>query len=151
MNCVAETVTKMIEALPEHLQNKLLDEITPIISEALDEAKWEAQFQRGSSKLIEIAEAVKKQVSTGGSEPMDFSKLWSPPRRFPHSGNAIASCRIPCARPPKRPLKTGKKILFIHRSDSNVLNRKPTFGRLEAPSVIEHCASMKATRPRGFG
>jgi hypothetical protein len=75
MNCVAETVTKMIEALPEHLQKKLLDEITPIISEALDEAKWEAQFQRGSSKLIEIAEAVREQVSTGGSEPMDFSKL----------------------------------------------------------------------------
>ena len=32
MNCVAETVTKMIESLPEHLQKKLLDEITPIIS-----------------------------------------------------------------------------------------------------------------------
>jgi len=75
MNCVAETVTKMIEELPEHLQKKLLDEITPIISEALDEAKWEAQFQRGSSKLIEIAEAVKEQVSMEGSEPMDFSKL----------------------------------------------------------------------------
>jgi len=75
MNCVAETVTKMIEELPEHLQKKLLDEITPIISEALDEAKWEAQFQRGSSKLIEIAEAVKEQVSRGGSEPMDFAKL----------------------------------------------------------------------------
>jgi hypothetical protein len=75
MNCVAETVTKMIEALPEHLQKKLLDEITPIIAEALDEAKWEAQFQRGSSKLIELGEAVKEKVATGGSEPMDFSKL----------------------------------------------------------------------------
>jgi hypothetical protein len=75
MNCVAETVTKMIEALPEHLQKKLLDEITPIISEALDEAKWEEQFQRSGSKLVAIAEAVKDQLSKGSSEPMDFSKL----------------------------------------------------------------------------
>ena len=29
----------MIEALPEPLQKKVLEEITPIISEALDEAK----------------------------------------------------------------------------------------------------------------
>jgi len=75
MNCVAETVTKMIESLPEHLQKKLLDEITPIISEALDEAKWEEQLQRGSSKLIELAEEVRDRISKGGIEPMDFSKL----------------------------------------------------------------------------
>lgn len=75
MNCVAETVTKMIESLPEHLQKKLLDEITPIISEAIDEAKWEDQFQRGSSKIVEIAGEVNEQISKGNSEPMDFSKL----------------------------------------------------------------------------
>lgn len=75
MNCVAETVTKMIVTLPEHLQKKLLDEITPIISEALDEAKWEAQFQQGSSKLAEITKEVKDQAYKGCSEPMDFSKL----------------------------------------------------------------------------
>jgi hypothetical protein len=75
MNCVAETVTKMIESLPEHLQKKLLDEITPIISEALDEAKWEDQFQRGNSKLVELSEGVREHISKGSAEPMDFSKL----------------------------------------------------------------------------
>jgi hypothetical protein len=75
MSCTAETITKMIEALPEHLQKKLLDEITPIISEALDETKWEEQFQSSGSKLVAIAEAVKGQLSEGGGEPMDFSKL----------------------------------------------------------------------------
>jgi hypothetical protein len=75
MNCVAETVTKMIESLPDHLQKKLLDEITPIISEALDEAKWENDFQGGSSKLVQLAEGVRDQISKGEAEPMDFSKL----------------------------------------------------------------------------
>jgi hypothetical protein len=75
MNCVAETVTKMIEALPEHLQKKLLDEITPIISEALDEAKWEDQFQRSNSKLVGIAGEVRERTKTGNFEPLDFSRL----------------------------------------------------------------------------
>jgi hypothetical protein len=75
MNCVAETVTKMIESLPEHLQKKLLDEITPIISEAVDEARWESDFQRGSSKLVQLAMGVKDRISKGGTELMDFSKL----------------------------------------------------------------------------
>ena len=75
MNCVAETVTKMIESLPEHLQKKLLDEITPIISEVLDEAKWEDQFHRGTSKLVELSEGVRDRISKGSTEPMDFSKL----------------------------------------------------------------------------
>jgi NTP pyrophosphatase (non-canonical NTP hydrolase) len=75
MNCVAETVTKMIESLPEHLQKKLLDEITPIISEALDEAKWEDQFQRSSSRLVGIASEVRERIQKGNFDPLDFSKL----------------------------------------------------------------------------
>ncbi len=75
MHCVSETVTKMLEALPEHMQKKLLDEITPIISDALDEAKWESQFQESSLKLSKIAQNVKTQVSANKSSTMDFSKL----------------------------------------------------------------------------
>jgi hypothetical protein len=75
MGCVAETVTKMLEALPEHLQKRLLDEITPIISDALDELKWESQFQGSSGKLAEIAQNVKTQVSADRTSMMDFSKL----------------------------------------------------------------------------
>ncbi len=75
MNCVTETVTKMIEALPEPLPKKVLEEITPIISEALDEAKWAAQFERGNSKLVKIAEKVKDLMSKGGTEPMDIGDM----------------------------------------------------------------------------
>ena len=75
MNPVTETITKMIESLPEHIQKKLLDDFTPLISEALDEAKWETQFQRENDKLREIAGQVKKQISAGQARPMDFSKL----------------------------------------------------------------------------
>jgi hypothetical protein len=75
MNCVTETLTKMIESLPEPLQKKLLDEITPLISEALDDSEWETQFQRENKRLIKIAGHVKEQISAGQANPMDFSKL----------------------------------------------------------------------------
>jgi len=75
MNCVAETITKMIEALPEHFQKKLLHEITPLISEALDDAKWEEQFQSENDKLVKLAGQVKDQILAGKTTPMDFSKL----------------------------------------------------------------------------
>ena len=45
MNCVSESLANMIGPLPKHLQDRLLDEITPMISDILDEAKWEDQFQ----------------------------------------------------------------------------------------------------------
>jgi hypothetical protein len=72
MNCVAETIAKMIDSLPEHLQKKLLEEITPIIFKALDEAKWEAQFKRGSFRLVEIADEVKGRLFRGVPNPWIF-------------------------------------------------------------------------------
>jgi hypothetical protein len=35
VNCVSEIITKMIEALPESLQERVLEEIEPIIAEAV--------------------------------------------------------------------------------------------------------------------
>jgi len=65
----------MIETLPDHIQRKLLDDFTPLISEALDEAKWETQFQRENDKLREIAGQVKEQISAGQASPTDLSEL----------------------------------------------------------------------------
>lgn len=57
---------------PERLYFKVKEHF---ISEALEKAKWEDQFQRGSSRLAELAEELKDRISKGGAEPMDFSKL----------------------------------------------------------------------------
>jgi len=75
MNCVRETITKMIEALPESLQERVLEEIKPIIAEALDEAEWQMQFERSEEKMIAIARKVKGAIKEGKAEPMDYKKL----------------------------------------------------------------------------
>ena len=75
MDCVSETITKMIESLPKGMQDRVLEEIKPIISEALDEAKWQMQFERGQKNLVSIARKAKREIKTGRAEPMDYEKL----------------------------------------------------------------------------
>jgi hypothetical protein len=75
MNCVSETITKMIQALPESLQERVLEEIKPIIAEALDEAEWQMQFERSEERMIAIARNAKQAIKEGKAEPMDYKKL----------------------------------------------------------------------------
>lgn len=75
MNCVSETVTKMIEALPESLQERVLEEIKSIIAEALDEAEWQTQFERSEKKMVAMARKARQALKEGKTQPMDYEKL----------------------------------------------------------------------------
>ena len=66
MDCVSETITKMIESLPKGMQDRVLEEIKPIISEALDEAEWQMQFERSQKNLVSIARKAKREIKQGG-------------------------------------------------------------------------------------
>ena len=75
MDCISETITRMIESLPKSVQERVLEEIKPIISEALDEAEWQMEFEGSQENLVSIARKVKREVKAGRSEPMDYEKL----------------------------------------------------------------------------
>ena len=75
MDCVSETITKMIESLPKSVQERVLEEIKPIISEALDEAEWQMEFEGSQENLVPIARKVKREIKAGRAEPMDYEKL----------------------------------------------------------------------------
>ena len=75
MDCVSETITKMIESLPKSVQERVLEEIKPIISEALDEAEWQMEFEGSQENLVSIARKVKRAIKAGRAEPMDYEKL----------------------------------------------------------------------------
>lgn len=75
MDCVSETITKMIESLPKSVQERVLEEIKPIISEALDEAEWQMEFEGSQENLVSIARKVKREIKAGKAEPMDYDKL----------------------------------------------------------------------------
>ncbi len=75
MDCVSETITKMIESLPKSVQERVLEEIKPIIAEALDEAEGQMEFEGSQENLVSIARKVKREIKAGRAELMDYEKL----------------------------------------------------------------------------
>ena len=51
MSNIVETISKMIETLPENMHQSILDEIRGVIAEKQDEAEWDEQFQQRQKSL----------------------------------------------------------------------------------------------------
>lgn len=75
MNNVSETITRMVQSLPENLQFSVLEELEKIVAEKKDEAEWNMQFERKQDQLLAVAKQVKKQIKAGKVEEMDYEKL----------------------------------------------------------------------------
>ncbi len=69
------TILKMIEDLPEPLQNQIVDHLREYIADLDDEEKWDEAFARTQEKLAYVTREVTKQIAEDKSEPMDFNRL----------------------------------------------------------------------------
>lgn len=69
------TVVKMMESLPEDLQNQIAQHLHEYIQDLQDEIKWENSFQKTQNKLIIAAQKAKQEIAQGLSQPMDYDKL----------------------------------------------------------------------------
>ena len=70
-----DTVTKMLESLPDSLQERALEHLREYLEEITDEMRWNDSFEKTSTKLEEVARSVRLEIASGKSEPMDFDKL----------------------------------------------------------------------------
>ena len=75
MNNVSETITRMVQSLPENLQFSVLEELEKIVAEKKDEAEWKMKFEGKQDQLLAVAKQVKKQIKAGKVEAMDYEKL----------------------------------------------------------------------------
>jgi len=75
MNNTVETIVKMVESLPEALQERVVNELRSVIVEANDEAEWDMQFERKQEGLMSAARKAKQEIAQGVAEPMDYEKL----------------------------------------------------------------------------
>ncbi len=73
-NAIA-TVIKMMESLPENVQNQVADHLREYLEDLRDELQWEDTFKKTQSKLVAAAQLAKKQIASGYSQPMDYDKL----------------------------------------------------------------------------
>jgi hypothetical protein len=74
-NNLSETISKMVQSLPEALQMSAFEEFRRIIEEKRHEAEWDSQFERKKGALESAARKVKRQIKAGQVEQMDYEKL----------------------------------------------------------------------------
>jgi len=69
------TVEKMLEALPEEAQERVVEHLREYILDLQDELQWDALFKRTQDKLVAAARRAKEEIAAGKAEPMDFERL----------------------------------------------------------------------------
>jgi hypothetical protein len=69
------TIVKMVESLPDELQEKVVEHIRDYIADLEDEKRWDTSFQRTQSNLVAAARTAKQEIAAGQSVPMDYEQL----------------------------------------------------------------------------
>ncbi|MUG94183.1 hypothetical protein F7734_18040 [Scytonema sp. UIC 10036] len=69
------TVIKMMESLPEDVQNQVAQHLHEYIQDLQDEIKWGNSFQKTQNKLVAAAQKAKQEIAQGLSQPMDYERL----------------------------------------------------------------------------
>ena len=75
MSKATETAAKMIESLPEALQERVVEELRVLVEDARDEAHWDVLIERKKRGLRAAARKARKEVAAGKATDMDFNKL----------------------------------------------------------------------------
>lgn len=69
------TMTKMMEGLPESVQNLALEHLRAYIAELQAEQKWDELFDKTQDQLVAAARQARQEIAAGKSEPMDSERL----------------------------------------------------------------------------
>ena len=69
------TIVKMIEALPEPLQDRVVEHVRDYIEEMRDKAQWDDLFSRTQQSLAATAQQVRKEIFEGKAISLDIDSL----------------------------------------------------------------------------
>ena len=69
------TIIKMIESLPEPMQERALEHMQQYLEDIRDELKWSDSIGKSQSKLIAAARQARKEIMQGKAIPLDTEKL----------------------------------------------------------------------------
>jgi hypothetical protein len=71
----ATTMIKMLETVPDQLQETVVEHMRDYIEDIRDDAKWKESFSRTQDKLIAAARQARQEIAGGMSSPLDIEKL----------------------------------------------------------------------------
>ena len=69
------TIMKMIESLPEPVQERALEHMQQYIQDIRDELNWNESFENSKSKLIAVARQAREEILRGKATPMNVEDL----------------------------------------------------------------------------
>jgi hypothetical protein len=69
------TLTKIIELLPDDLQNQVVEHLREYIDQLSDEARWSKSFETTASGLVAAAKKARREIAEGKSQLMDYDQL----------------------------------------------------------------------------
>ena len=69
------TIIKMLETVPEQLEDRVVEHLREYIEDLRDEALWKNSFSRTQNKLISAAKQVRKEIADGKATPFDIGLL----------------------------------------------------------------------------
>ncbi len=69
------TIVKMVESLPDDLQERVVEHIREFIADLEDEARWESSFRQTQNSLIAAAQQAKREIADGQAVLMDYEQL----------------------------------------------------------------------------
>ncbi len=75
MSASALTVVKMIESLPDSLQERLVEHLREYLLDMQDELKWDKQLKKTQKQLAATSRRAKKESAKGFATSMDFNRL----------------------------------------------------------------------------
>jgi hypothetical protein len=74
-SATAETLIRMLETLPEQLQDRVLEHMREYVKDIREEARWSESFSRTQGKLVVAAREARKAIAEGEATPLDLEKL----------------------------------------------------------------------------
>ncbi len=69
------TMMRMIESLPEPVQERALEHMRQYIEDIRDELRWNESFGNSQSKLIAAARQAREEIARGKASPMNVEDL----------------------------------------------------------------------------
>ena len=71
MNSTATmTIVKMLEALPEQFQDRVVEHLRDFIEDIRDEARWDESFSQTQEKLATLAQQARRETAEGKAIPI---------------------------------------------------------------------------------
>lgn len=69
------TVIKMVDSLPEAVQERVVEHMQEYIADLRDEMKWNESFAKSQDKLVAAAQKARAEIAHGLAAPLDPEQL----------------------------------------------------------------------------